>query len=120
MNSLACSCAFVFEFKILLLVCLDAVAGLLDAQQEPATLKFRKLIYREETPATKAFSSVSHHSPPLCQRVPFLRIKVLCGDKIPDSGLCIVPVLNTVLSSWVEFVAILGGRRPAMRVGKDQ
>lgn len=109
-----------FEFKILLLVCLGAVAGLPEAQQEAATLKFRKLIYGEETLATKAFPSVRHCSPPLCQRVPFLRIKVLCGDEIPDSRLWIVPVWKAVLGPWVEFVAILGDRRAAMRIGKDQ
>lgn len=87
--------------------CLGAVAGLSEAQQEPGALKFRKLLYRGETPATKALSSVSHCSPPLCQ-TPLSQDQRTLWGRNSDLGLWIVSVLNTVLGPKVLFVATLG------------
>lgn len=48
-DSVACCCAFMFEFQILLLICVGAEARPIEAQQGAATLKSRMLIQKEET-----------------------------------------------------------------------
>lgn len=80
---------------------------------------------RRKRPSATKSSSMIWLSPPLCRSAPSLRIKELCGNTIPDSDLWVIPVLNPVWVSGLNFllvslVATPGGRETAMWISKDQ